>query len=243
MRTLKEIKEHLASLESVFGFNPCEVEQGSPEWHVMKHGIPSASNSGKLLSKKGTATRQTYMNELIAQVATGLTHEISAKPLEWGRAHEDSARVSYEFAQNITPHELPFIYKTDLEGFDLRVGCSPDGYSDARGMEIKCPFNTTNHIEFLANDKIKPEYIKQVQYSMWITGQGQWDFASYDPRMTVMPIKIVTIDRDEKLMTEFDEKVPEFLTEMDVILNKLGLEFGAHWERFLIKNKKEEVAA
>lgn len=237
MKTLKEIQEQLKELQAIFGFNPYEVSQGSSEWHVMRLGVVTASPIAKVLAKKGTATRQTYMNELIAQVATGLVHEISAKPLDWGRAHEDSARTSYEFATGITPHELPFIYKDNTR----RTGCSADGYNDARGSEIKCPFNTVNHIEFLVNEKIKPEYIKQVQFSMWVTDQGQWDFASYDPRMTVLPIKIVTIDRDEKMMTEFNEKVPEFIEEMDQALDKIGIKFGDHWERYLVKAKEAEL--
>lgn len=238
-KSLKQIQDHLKSLESYFGFNPLDYEQGTKEWHMMRLGVITASKAECVLAGKKTAKRQTYLNELIAEVATGLAHEVRAKPLEWGKTHEDSARTSYEFATGIIPHELPFIYKDE----ELRIGCSPDGYNDLRGSEIKCPYNSAVHIDFLCSDKIKSEYITQVQYSMWVTGLEQWDFACFDPRMNVMPISFKTLDRDEARMKEFSEKVPEFIEDMDKMLEKIGLSFGEHWDHLRVAREKKESVA
>lgn len=234
MKSLSQIEKELKALSPVLGFDPTAIAQGSEEWAKMRLGVISASKAECILAKVGTGTRTTYMLELMAEVCTGLSPEVSSKPMEWGKDNEDAARACYELMTDEKVSEIPFVYKDG----SMRAGCSPDGFTPDRGVEKKCPFTTKYHIEFLTDEKIKPEYIKQVQFSMWITDADKWDFCSYDPRMKVRPFHFVTVKRDEKMMAQFDERVPEFISEMDEKLKKIGLEFGAQWQGF----KKAEVA-
>lgn len=226
MKTLKQYQDDLAKLTDSFGFNPGKVEQGSDEWFRMKLGVISASNIEKALAKEGTATRSGYMAELVAQICTGERPEINAKALAWGKEHEAAARSAYEFATGDSIDEIAFIYSADM-----RSGCSPDGLIKGKdkGLELKCPFSSRTFIEFLTDEKIKPEYIKQCQFAMWITGAEAWDFANYDPRMKKNMIHIVTIERDEKMMEEFDTKIPKFIKDMDAMLERAGFCFGEQW--------------
>lgn len=210
-------------------FDPEQAEQNSPRWHILKLGVISASRIKDALAKIDSATRQSYMAELVAQICTGEKPEINAKQLEWGQMHEAAARNAYEL---LTDHQV------SVCGFkfheNLRSGCSPDGEikSLRRGVEIKCPYSSKVFIEFLTCDQIKDEYKKQCQFGMWITGFETWDFVNYDPRMEKNMLHYVTLERDEKLMKEFNEKIPEFIYDMDKMLLKAGYQFGDQWKQY-----------
>lgn len=207
--------------------NVLYFEQGSPEWFLAKNGVISASKIKYPLAKKGTEGRSTYISELVAQIATGEMPEINARAMEWGKAHEEVARSAYELCEGVFVKEAGFIY-----GKDKRTGCSPDGLvlEKNKGVEIKCPYTSTVHVDFLAMDKIKLEYIYQCQFSLWVSGLETWDFCSFDPRFKKNLLKIVTLERDQSLMERFDNEIPEFIKEMDAVLEKLEIKWGSQWQ-------------
>lgn len=210
--------------------NALKLEQGSQEWLKARLGVITASCAYDLLpSKKGGGfkqARQTYMNELIAEVCTGTCEELSAKPLEWGKVNEIAARAAYQFEANEVIQDGGFIY-----GHDKRVGCSPDGLivGKNKGLELKCPYSSRTHIDFILDGKIKDEYLTQCQWSMWVAGFDEWAFASFDPRMKKQMIHVQIIERDLEMMTLFNEIVPQFISEMDEKLKKIGIEYGSQW--------------
>lgn len=194
------LRNRLAAAESFLGFNPLEVEQGSDDWFTMRLGVCTASQAKKYVAKQGSATRQTYMNTLLAEVATGMpAEEVTAKAMAWGNEHEADARQAFEFATGLTVHQLPFVYRQTESGLQKEFGCSPDGItSDGGGLEIKCPFMSANHVDFIINKNIKDDYIWQVQFSLWVTGLPHWYFASYDPRMKTKVLDFVKVLPDPK---------------------------------------------
>lgn len=229
MKSLEEIQTNLLAFETRFGVQVLHSAQGSPEWLQCKLGVLSASNASKIVAKIDSETRLTYMAGLVAQVATGLTEEINARAMEWGKAHEDAARSSYEFVTGATVAEVPFVFMDN----SFRVGCSPDGliFAANRGKEIKCPYDSANYIKFLCEDKIKSEWDWQVQMSMHVTGAETWDFGQYDPRMKSKPLHFVTIERDEKKQKTLADAIPQFVSDMDKMLAKAGVKFGDQWLR------------
>lgn len=171
--------------------------------------------------------RNGYLNELIAQVCTQEFKEQGTfKQTEWGKENEDIARAVLGFKLGVEVDEVGFIYKDE----NKRAGISPDGIIKELncGAEIKCPFDTKYHIDFLLDDKIKPEYIEQCQFSMWVTGFTKWIFASYDPRMKKADsrLKFVEIERDEVFMKKYDEAYSIFISEMDMKLESIGFTFN-----------------
>ena len=223
---MRDFYKELKSLTGFFGFDPMTVEQGTRDWFRMRSGVITASKAENLLAKKGTAKRDGYMAELVAQIATGLLpDEVSAKALQWGKDNEQDAQDAYSAATFEIVGTIPFIYKDDYK----RFGCSPDGMCAKHGLELKSPWATRTFIEFICADKIKPEYVKQCQYSMWVTGLERWDFASFDPRMIKNKLHYVSIERDEKMMNQFDDLGAEFISDMDKMLNKLGIVYGSQF--------------
>lgn len=206
----------------------CEqFEQQTDKWHYQRLGVITASRAKDFLAKKGTAARDGYMAELIAEICTGQRAEqFTNAACQWGIDHEDEARAAFEFETGLEVIELPFVKKDDL----CRFGCSPDGLiGDNSGFEVKCPYTSKVFVEFAVNGKIKPEYMHQCQFSMWVTGRESWYFANFDPRMKAKKLFWVKVGRDEKAMKALDAAAESFITEMDEKLSKLGFKFGDQW--------------
>lgn len=228
MKSLDEINRTLEVFGAKFGLPVLGAQQGSAEWHNLKLGVISASNASRAVAKRDSDTRASYMAELAAQVCTGLSEELNSKYLDWGNQHEDAARSSYEFFTGHNVSEVPFAFKDE----SFRVGCSPDGIvTTDKGLELKCPFNSVHFVRFLTEDKIKPEYQWQYQFTCWVMEAGEWDFGQYDPRMKKNPLKILTVKRDEEKMKVFDDLIPLFIEDMDKMLAKAGFRYGEQWER------------
>lgn len=244
MKTLSEIQKTLESFEKTYGVSVSGAQQGHPVWFIMKLGVLSASSASKIVAKKDSETRLTYMSELVAQVCTGLIEEIGSKATEWGHQNEDAARSSYEFATGLAMTRLCFVFKDGT----FREGCSPDGIVSAtKGAEIKCPYNTVHYIKFLAEEKLKPEYQWQNQFTMRVMDAGEWDACQFDPRMRKSPLKYMTVPRDPEMQKVLDDKVPEFIHDMDKMLAKIGVRFGDQWIRnplisSAIQSRKESAS-
>lgn len=235
MKSIDQMMKTLNAFEQRYGLAIAGAAQLSPAWFGAKLGVISASNASKVVAKRDSDTRATYMAQLVAQVCTGVMEEINAKAIEWGRTHEDAARSHYEFMTGTQLAQLPFVFKDE----SFREGCSPDGILPAvKGAEIKCPFNTEHYIKFLCSDKIKPEYEWQYQYTMRILETDSWDFVQYDPRMHVKPMHILTVKRDEEKQKAFDDLVPQFIADMDKMLAKIGVAFGDQWVRVAAENAR-----
>ena len=179
------------------------------------------------LPKVYSDMRNGYMHELIGQVCTGMIKEQARfKQADWGHEYEEVARAAFAFKSGLEVSEVGFIYKDDQK----RAGISPDGIvgNFEAGLELKCPFDTKYHIEFLVSEKIKPEYIEQCQFSMWVTGFSKWYFGSYDPRMTKLEKRMhyVEILRDESFMKKYDDAYSVFIKEMDDKLKSIGFKFS-----------------
>lgn len=216
------------------GFDHTKVEQGSAEWHKCRLGVITASRAKDVIAtgrggKGYGAARDTYLLELIAEVATGQTPDQGEfKQTQWGHEWEASARELFAFDVGVPVIQTPFIFDSSM-----RYGCSPDGIADEKsGIEIKCPFTTKVYLDFLLNGEIKPEYIDQVQFSMFVTGMEFWNFANFDPRMKVKPFHCVTIERDEEKMKTFEDAVQSMIFDMDKALDRLGISFGDQWNQF-----------
>lgn len=228
MKRLIQINELLVDFEKIYGYRIVDSAQQSEAWFNAKLGVLSASNASKIVAKRDSETRNTYMCELVAQICTGLHKEFGGAALDWGNQHEDAARAYYEFATGFQLTPLPFVFKDA----SYREGCSPDAFvNDKRGCEIKCPFDSTNFIKFLVADDIKPEWRWQYQFTLRVTDADQWDFCEYDPRMLLKPMHIVTVERDEKMQKTFEDAVPQFIDDMDKMLAQIGVKFGDQWKR------------
>ncbi len=152
----------------------------------MRIGRFTGSEIHKLMGAKGMGkTGETYVFEKAAEHLTGqsVKQEFTAASTSWGNDHEQEAKDYFEAATGVKIK--------DSTTLDNGMICgTPDGIasSDEWGFEIKCPFNSGNHLKNLsildANGllELRPEYYWQCVAYMWLTGLNKWKFCSYDPR-------------------------------------------------------------
>lgn len=108
------------------------------------------------------------------------------------------------------------------------IASSPDGLIKVKGKyreaaEIKC-LSSANHLEAWMENAIPKDYFPQVvQYFIVNPDLKTLYFVLYDPRMTVRPMHVVTVERGEIAgkISEYEQKEIELLNEVENVLNKL----------------------
>lgn len=215
------------------------VEQGSQDWLDIRLGLISASRFRDIMTEprskadKETGvlsdTAQSYMRELIAEIITGKQAEVSGRALEWGTEHESSARQEYEFWHNAAVEEIGICISDDY-----MAGASPDGFVGDKGMiEIKCPYNTGNHVKTIIAGEMPKEHVPQVQGNLWINGREWCDFISYDPRISgESRIFVSRVYRDNEYIKKLAAKVENFRVQM---CNVLKESFAVDWQGVTLK--------
>ncbi|HPB85524.1 MAG TPA: YqaJ viral recombinase family protein [Paludibacteraceae bacterium] len=190
------------------------MEQKTNEWHEARMGRFTASSISKLMcsvdeKKAGTLsyfknkTAKDYILEKIAETMTGEeADQFTTKEMQWGIDCEPFAKAHFQEATGKKITDVAIV----VADFSCDVSCSPDGLIEAEksGIEIKCPFNSRNHVHYLtvgdAADlkEVNETYYWQVQMSLLLTGYLKWYFVSYDPRFSdKYRMHIAEIERNE----------------------------------------------
>jgi hypothetical protein len=186
-----------------------DCEQGSPEWHACRLGIPTASEFDTVQAKgKGGAeskTRRTYMLKLIGEQITGQpTYDYSNDHMERGKQMEAEARNLYAMVADVEPIKVGFMRRGD-------AGCSPDSLIGTNGIsEIKTKLAHLQ-LEVLLSDRLPPEHVPQTQGQLWIAEREWCDFVSYWPGL---PLFIKRVHRDEDYIRNLAAAVQAFNDEM-----------------------------
>ena len=184
------------------------VEQGTDKWLALRAGCITASSFKSLVTSRGektaTSTRDTYLNQIIAERLTGKPVDtFKNADMERGNEREGAARDLFGAIMEVDVKEVGFHLHDDYD-----IGCSSDGLfcleSDT-GVEIKSPRAST-HIKYMRNKKLPTEYMQQVQLSMWLLEVDRYFFFSYHPDLKPL---IVEVKRDD----EYIEKAVPILIE------------------------------
>ena len=198
---------------------------GSEVWKLMTEPRTKAAKDSGELSEKA----KTYTNQVLAEVITGITPDISSASMQWGIEHEREAKEVYQSYFSEAIEDCDFIS-------DGRYGGgSPDGFIGKDGIaEIKCPYNSGIHLENCAfafglpsaasfKEQYK-EYYYQIQNNLKVTGRKFCRFISFDPRFKgTHRISCVTVERVEDDIKLIHEKVSAASVVMEEIKTRLGL--------------------
>lgn len=191
-------------------------EQGTPEWHQARVGIPTASEFQTLLmkGKKGgeSLTRKTYMRKLAGEIITGEPMwSFNNEHMERGKQWEGEARDLYAFLHDAEPQQVGFIRNG-------RKGASPDSLiGDKGGLEIKTRLAHLQ-IELLEDGEVPAEHIAQIQGCLWIAEREWWDFVSYSPRL---PLFVRRVQRDDAFISQISQAVDQFNSELDELVERI----------------------
>jgi putative phage-type endonuclease len=201
--------------------------QRTDEWHAARLGKVTASRVSDVVAKTKSgwsASRATYMGELIAERLTGAqTEKFVNGAMQWGTDTEEAARAAYCFHKDVDVAEVGFVPHPAIP----MSGASPDGLVGDDGLlESKCP-NSITHIDTLLGQSVPGKYITQIQWQLACTGRKWCDFVSFDPRLPEnMSLFVQRIHRDDKAIGELERQVEEFLAEVDAKLASLTSLYG-----------------
>lgn len=164
------------------------IDQGTPEWHAIRAGIPTASNFDKIIKANGSRSDQakTYIHQLVGERLLGHAEDgFKSEWMERGTELESEARALYEFISGNDVCQVGFMRL----GYPS-CGCSPDGLvGDDGGLEIKCPKLST-HIKYALSGKLPSDYHRQVMGSLFVSGRKWWDFMSYYPGLDPFIVRV-----------------------------------------------------
>lgn len=200
------------------------VEQGTPEWKAARLGHVTASGMANVMAKgkdkSEAVTRYKYKVQIVAERMTGVVAEsYSNAAMERGVEQEGFAVMAYESMRDVLVDKTGFWLHPSIKW----LGVSPDRLVGDDGLiEVKCP-NTTTHLGYLFDNRVPPDYYKQIQCQLWVTGRSWCDFVSFDPRLPRRnQLLVVRTKRDEKLIGEMQVEVEKFLGEVESLINKLA---------------------
>lgn len=194
-----------------------DCDQGTPEWHACRAGIPTASRFATVMaSGRGGGDSKTRREYLLTLVGERLTGECvpSYKNGDMGRGHEmeDEARARYELKSDEEVQRCGFI-RNDF----FNAGASPDGLIGTDGMlEIKTKIPHLQ-LEALLSDRLPPEHKAQCQGALWVSGRKWLRFVSYWPKL---PLFSVLVERDEHYIATISVAVKEFNEELNALVEK-----------------------
>lgn len=190
-----------------------QIEQGSPEWLLLRLGKFTASDAQAIASNgKGL---ETLVFEKAAEILTGkLKEEYTNDDMERGKALEEQARNEYELETGVVVKRIGFIEKSE------RVGCSPDGLIGEDGLqEIKCK-NDANFARYMFDRIIDPAHIWQMQMQLLISERQYCDYVVFNPNFpkSVIVTKVV---RDEAAIEKLRIGLEEAQEKLDNVLAKI----------------------
>lgn len=195
-----------------------DIAQGSVDWELLRAGKVTASEMDSLITPLGKIRSgegvKTYLTKKVAEIwLGGPLPSANFWDGEQGQFLEEIAKPAFTLQTGMEIENVAFISSDDE-----RAGCSPDGIlGDSLGLELKCPHIET-HIRYLLDGKLPPDYIAQVQGSMFVTGFKQWKFCSFRRNF---PLFILTIDRDEEFCDSLGEAISLFNEDVSAALGTL----------------------
>jgi hypothetical protein len=217
------------------------------DWIMDRCGKITASEIHKIMGKGRSKDAyfgqlaETYMLSKIAEI---LTLEpinggrMNTDAMDWGNAHESDAAAAF---QQKHPHlNLQYYGVINPKFFEYNQYCggSPDGvFTAATGdngiIEIKCPYNSTEHVRhLLITDAaslfdIAPEYYWQMVANMLFTETRIGYFISFDPRMALerLQLHVVPIEPIDGHIELIKERIAEaskwILTNVNILNDTL----------------------
>jgi putative phage-type endonuclease len=190
-----------------------DIEQNTPEWLELRKAHFTASVITDLFLKPETAGYKNCIARVLYEKKTNQLlpeEKYNSKAMENGHLREQEARELYESMTFTKVHNGGFCE------IDNWIGCSPDGLIGEDGMiQIKCP-NFATIIECKKSGKMPINYLRQMQFEMWVTGRKWNDYFVYYP--LIEPF-IIHFERDESMILDIESKVNEAIKEVKNLLN------------------------
>lgn len=197
--------------------------QRSEGWHSQRCGILTASRIKDVLAVskrdgKPLQARADYLMEKVCEILTGKpVSKFQNEAMRWGVEWEPIALEAYQRRTGRVVTAAGLCMHPSL-GY---IGASPDGLMTDRGIEIKCPFNSSVHVGTIL-DGMPSDHMAQIQCGMWVCDLPAWDFVSFDRRLSGgLDLYIQTIQRDDIFIATMAGECAKFWDEACELVARL----------------------
>lgn len=201
------------------------------QWLAARCGKFTSSEIHKLTGKGRNGdffglVAKSYIMSKAAEILTGepANQRASTMAMEWGNAHEFEAITKYQEQYGTCEYfggENPQFFS-----YTPFSGGSPDGLTKNEVIEIKCPFNSSEHLQHMMlkdADALKdyaPEYYWQMTANMIFCNKTHGVFVSFDPRFEVHhQLKVLKFKCNLDDADFLIERIKEAEKELNNILN------------------------
>jgi len=199
-----------------------DVVQGDTEWHQMRCGVLTASETKLIVTPTLKAAsndkERAHMWELLGQRITGYVEPryISDDML---RGQEDEIEASMLYAKKYAPVQECGFITNDKWGFT--IGYSPDGLVKPDGL-IECKSRGQKHqirtlVDYVSADTIDPDFMIQVQTGLMVSERKWCDLISY---CGGLPMATVRVLPDEKIQAAILEAATAFEARLAAAYDK-----------------------
>jgi len=220
--------------------------QQTAAWDKLRLGRFTASEVYKLMGEprskadkeanKFSQTAESYIVDKAMETLTGMAaSEHFGRAIDHGLEWEEHALGILETTLNLSlqPFQdglhVPMMKKPNMALYKGYGGASADAIViiDEKnvGVEIKCPFSTSNHfyhstvVDAATLKDVNPQYYWQVMMGMLCYEFPYWIFASYDPRLEPGEQLVwAIIQRDEIEIQLLQDKLSRAVIRRDEIV-------------------------
>ena len=201
-----------------------EMIQGSEAWHLIRCGLPTASEMKLLvtptLKVAANEKERAHMWELLAQ---RLTKHVEPRYIsdDMLRGQEDEIEAVALYAKTYEPVERVGFVTNDRWGFT--VGYSPDALVGNDGL-VECKsrgqkYQIQTIVDYVSADKIDPDFMIQVQTGLMVSERKWCDLISF---CGGLPMATVRVYPDEKIQAAILEAVTAFEERLAIAMRKYG---------------------
>jgi hypothetical protein len=175
-------------------------------------------------------TAKTYIKEKAVEILTQRRKDsFGSRATDWGNEWEYKAIKEYNCANFVdveyfgsnNPKFFP------CPNFETYAGGSPDFIINNIVGEVKCPYDSINHLDNLNLNtqedfkKLHKEYYSQIQFNIHCTGSEYAHFVSYDWRFVKeeQQLLIFQIDKDQAHIDLILDKLKIAIDNLNELIN------------------------
>jgi hypothetical protein len=195
-----------------------EVKQNTPQWHLLRLGIPTSSQFSRILTTSGkrSASWQGYVDELAIEKLSGTVNTFETWQMRLGHKQEPMARWLYGQMNCVEVQEIAFIFRDERR----RVGSSTDGLVGNSGIFEAKGGEGKTHLERLRKyraNKVKfeesfiKEHFCQCQGELYVADREWVDLFAYFPGMQPLEFRVY---RDENWIKTLDFELEYFYNDL-----------------------------
>lgn len=193
------------------------IRPNTPDWYTARRGRLTASARAETIYRWRAPEIACVSREVDRELGSNWKHErFTNEAMEWGNAHEAQALAALALDLGVEVREVGLIFDHE---FPFIAG-TPDGvYTEGNGLvsvQVKCPFNSQNHLKTLYGGGLKTQYLYQVHWEAMLLRADKILFVSFDPRQPAATQLVkVPIPIDLDIRRQFRENAIRFEEIMD----------------------------